>query len=189
MLTAGPCDEFVRRQLRFEAFEEDVQHLLPARRHCRQLRQIGARAGHDAASEQGHMVARGVQDGQEAVELDAAVPHVDDRTRLRIAPEQRRFGLRFLFEIAADGNRFGDRRSVVEFEEGHAMEGIHRRPWFLELRAVAHIELHDGDGHALFDEKHAHALGVGGGSEIVEFQGGFLRVRRGCRGVPTDAPS
>src|SRR6202789_395286 len=62
-------------------------------------------------------------DGNPVTEFPAPDPHLDQRLLARIAAEQRGLGMQ-RFEIAADRDRFGDERAVVEFQHRQLPERI-----------------------------------------------------------------
>ena len=59
------------------------------------------------------------------IEFGAPVPHLDQRALQRAAAEQRRIGMQRL-EIAADGDRFGDHRAVVENQRRQPLHRVDR---------------------------------------------------------------
>ncbi len=112
-------------------------------------------------------MAEGVDDGKHQAQLQASLPHFDHRALQRADAEQRRVGMQ-LFDVAADRHRFGDDRSVVEFERRDALEGIERGKG---LGLVLHAREVDVDGRyrdALFRQEDPHAPRVGREVGIVK---------------------
>ena len=112
---------------------------------------------------------------QEQVQLDAPVPHFDQRGLERAAPEQRRIGLQRL-EIAADGDRLRDHGAVVEHERRHPLHRIDRGIGLGALRHCPEIDLLGRDLDALLGQKYAHPPRIGGAAAIVEFHRDRLSI-------------
>ena len=127
-------------------------------------------------------------DGGVELELRPPVPHLDRRDLHRIRSEKIRLGMQGL-EIAADGQRFGDDRPVVEFENGQPLERIARRDLRAPMFALCHIDRHHRHLDTLFGEKHADTPRIGRPAAIIEFHrpfshawlGRVICVRR-CKG-------
>ena len=82
------------------------------------------------------------------------------------AAHQRRLGLNLL-EVAADGDRLGDERTVVEFEDRHAPHGVLLPEGLLPVLGLAQVDRYDRDLDALLGQKDAYAAAVGGGGGFV----------------------
>ena len=79
-----------------------------------------------------------------------------------------------LLKVAADRDRVGDHRAVVEHEHRHRAVGIDRTKRLGELLAIAQVDLFGRQADALFGREDTHAARARGGGAIVEFH---LRLR------------
>jgi hypothetical protein len=102
------------------------------------------------------------------MKFDTAVPHFNRGDVERPAAKQRRIGLQRL-EIAANGDRFGDRGSVVENKRG---EPLHRIDGGVSLTSVlqrADVDLFGRNANALLGQKYPHPARIGGAAAVIKF--------------------
>ena len=121
----------------------------------------------NAVGEERVGVAEDLHDRKGDLEFHPALPHLDAGRLLRLAAaHQRRLGLDLL-EVAADGDRLGDERAVVEFEDRNATHRVHLPEGLLPVLGLAQVDRHDRDLDALLGQKDAYAAAVGGGGGFV----------------------
>src|SRR6185295_11205063 len=104
VMVAG--DEPPALQLAIQKSDEFRNARLVGIRPCRHLRHLHLLHGW-------MRVAKDVRHRRQKMLLDPTLPHLDARDLERAAAEQRRLGLQLL-EIAADRDRLGDHRAIVE---------------------------------------------------------------------------
>jgi hypothetical protein len=83
----------------------------------------------------------------------------------RAASEQRRLGLKFL-EIAADGDGFGDHRSVVELQDRQAAQRVARGDSLLPVFQRRHVDGDQRHHDPLLGQEYAHASGIGSATAV-----------------------
>src|SRR4051812_7442849 len=115
-------------------------------------------------------MAKGGSDRAKKTELDPTLPHLHKGFSNCADAEQRRVGLH-LFEVAADGDRLGDHRAVVELERRRALHGIERRELRRLVLHLVDVDRHARNRDALFGQKDAHPPRVWGAGLLVEFHG------------------
>src|SRR5271156_981550 len=87
--------------------------------------------------------------GAKQAKLDAAVPHFDDRLLAAVLAHQ--VGLRMQpFQVAADGDRFGQMTAVVEFDKRQTAGGILREHLGLTVVAGENVDLLDRNLQSFF---------------------------------------
>jgi hypothetical protein len=101
------------------------------------------------------------------VKLDTAVPHFDQCSLQRVAPEQRRIALQRL-EIAADGDRFRNHGAVVEHQCRHPLQRIDSGIGLTALLQRAEVHLLGGNLNAFFGQKYPHPPRVRRAAAIIE---------------------
>ena len=101
------------------------------------------------------------------MQLDPALPHLDQRNFERAAAEQRRLGMERL-EVTADGDRLSDYGAIVELQRGHPLHRIDRRKRIAALLKLAEVNLLGRNRNALLGQEHANAARIGGAATVIE---------------------
>ena len=101
------------------------------------------------------------------IELDAAVPHLDQRLFLAAASEQGRLGPQSL-EVAADRDRLRDHRAVVEHQHRQPLHRIERREGVRLVCARAEVDWFDRDIDAFLGQEDAHPPRIWRPAAVIE---------------------
>src|SRR5262249_50191112 len=112
-------------------------------------------------------VAENMRNRSKQVELDPPLPHLDHRRLLGSGTEQRGLGIE-CFEVAADRNRLGNDRSVIELEGRNALKWIDRGVRGRLVRQLAEVDLLGWHRDALFRLEHLHPARIGGATSVKE---------------------
>lgn len=145
-------------------------------------------------------VAKRVRDMKKQAQFQPPLPHLDHRPPDRADAEQGRLRMKLL-EIAADGDRFADDGSVVEHEDGRALERIECGEFGRALFERAEVDLLDRQAQSLLGQVDQHAPRIGRARGAVEphdpprfLKGEHARAGRvkspltGAAGVAPDNP-
>src|SRR6516162_3618262 len=170
------ADKLLVGQARIEPCKEMLKPKTPALGERRDLFE-GYRTGQGSALQPRSAISKSLLGGVDSIPLDPPQPGFNDGSFLRAPPHQGRIGVE-LFEVAADRNDVGNRRTAIELEyRNHAIR-IERTERRGELFAVAQINLHCRHGKTLFSQKNAHATRAGCRYAVVKFHKALLIVER-----------
>ena len=171
-----------------EVAEEPLHPRAPP---CHQLRDLrdAVRSGQRPPGESPGLVAEGFGHGQEAVDLEAVLPHGHQRPVTRVHAHERRLGVGVL-QVPAYGHRFADGAAVVELQNRNGAPGVEPAKRFREMLAVAQVHLHGGDVQTLLGDEDAYPARARRGAAIVELHVGVLnsRLEPECRIAATWSP-
>jgi hypothetical protein len=101
------------------------------------------------------------------MQLDTPLPHLDKRRALCAGAEQRRRRMQ-RFDVAADRNRLGEDRAIVEDQRGYPLQGIDRGEGRRLVRERAEVDLLGRYCDALFSQKYPHPSWVWCPSPVEE---------------------
>src|SRR5690606_31728670 len=100
-------------------------------------------------------VAESVRYRPKQVKLQPPLPHFDCCLAERISTEQGRFGIK-LFEIPADGNRLGQHRAVIQFQNRKALERVAARYLLTLMFHRPHVHRHQRYFYAFLCQEDPH---------------------------------
>ncbi len=81
-----------------------------------------------------------------------------------------------LLEIAADGNGFGQDRSVVQFKDWQPLQRVALRDFFRLVPHCPHVDRDQWHFNAFFSQKNAHAPRVRCLAAVIKLHGILLRI-------------
>src|SRR6516164_6562122 len=155
------ADMLIVGQARIEPCKEMPKPKTPSLREGRNLFE-GYRTRQGSALQPRRGISKSLLGGVDSIPLDPPQPGFNDGSFLCATPHQRRIGVE-LFEVAANRNDVGNRRTAIEFEyRNHAIriQGAERRR---ELFAVAQIDLRGrhSKSKTLLGKKNTHSTRAG----------------------------
>jgi hypothetical protein len=112
-------------------------------------------------------VAKNMRDRPEQMEFNPPLPHLDHRRLLGPRAEQRWLGVE-RFEIAADRDRLGNDRAVIELKGRHPLQWIDRGVGGRLVRQFAQIDLLGRHRDPLFRQEDLDPAGIGRPAPVIE---------------------
>ena len=112
-------------------------------------------------------VTKGERHRREQAEFHPALPHLDEGLFARVAAEERRLGVK-RFDVAADGDGFGERRAIVEKERRNFLQRIDRRIGLLLVLMRHEVDVANGNRDVFLSQENANPPGIWRQRRIVE---------------------